>query len=83
MGSSVYQIMFVFIINGVLTVFIGTLFGILFGLLTSYNIDNIRLCLERVSGIGIFDSAIYFLYNLPSVVKISDIISIAVLPLTL
>ncbi len=83
MGSSVHQIMCIFIINGLFIGFIGTVLGILFGLIISYNIENIRLFLERISGTKIFDSAIYFLYSLPSVVRISDVIIVGCLSLIL
>ena len=83
MGASVNQIMFIFIINGLLIGFIGTLLGILSGLFISYNVENIRLFLEQISGTKIFDAAIYFLYNLPSVVRISDVIIVGSLSLLL
>ena len=83
MGASVHQIMVIFIINGLLIGFIGTLLGVSFGLVISYNIENIRLFLERISGTKIFDSAIYFLYSLPSVVRISDVIIVGSLSLIL
>ena len=60
-GASTRQIMFIFIINGMLVGFIGTAIGVIAGLLFSYNIENIRLFLEKISGTKIFDPAIYFL----------------------
>jgi lipoprotein-releasing system permease protein len=76
-GASTRQIMFIFIINGMLIGFIGTAIGVIIGLLFSYNIENIRLFLENLSGTKIFDPAIYFLYSLPSVVQISDVIMVS------
>jgi lipoprotein-releasing system permease protein len=76
MGASVRQIMVIFIMSGLFIGFIGTFLGVFFGLLISYNIDNIRLLLEQLSGWKIFDPAIYFLYSLPSVVRISDVVVI-------
>lgn len=76
-GASTRQIMFIFIINGMLIGFIGTAIGVIIGLLFSYNIENIRLFLENLSGTKIFDPAIYFLYSLPSVVRISDVIMVS------
>ena len=80
-GASTRQIMFVFIINGMLVGIIGTAIGIIVGLSFSCNIENIRLFLERMSGTKIFDPAIYFLYSLPSVVRISDVVMISSLAL--
>lgn len=76
-GASTKQIMTVFILNGMIVGIIGTALGLILGLLFSYNIENIRQFLEKISGTKIFDPAIYFLYSLPSVVKISDVLFIA------
>lgn len=76
-GASRRQIMSVFILNGMLVGIIGTIVGTLTGLLFSRNIENIRKLLEKLSGNKIFDPAIYFLYNLPSIVKLNDIILVA------
>ena len=83
MGASVSQIMGIFIINGLLIGIIGTFLGIFLGLAVSYNIENIRLFLERISDTKIFDPAIYFLYSLPSVVRISDVVIVGSLSLVL
>lgn len=78
-GASNLQIMSVFMLNGMLVGIIGTALGVVLGLLFSYNIESIRQFLEGFSGIKLFDPAIYFLYNLPSVVEISDVIFISTL----
>lgn len=80
-GASKNQVMSVFILNGMLVGTIGTIAGVILGLLFSYNINNIRGILEKMSGTRIFDPAIYFLYNLPSVVRISDVALVAGLAL--
>lgn len=83
MGASVSQIMEIFVINGLLIGVIGTFLGIFLGLAVSYNIENIRLFLEGISDTKIFDPAIYFLYSLPSVVRISDVVIVGSLSLVL
>ncbi len=80
-GASKNQIMSIFILNGMLVGTIGTIAGVVLGLLFSYNINNIRGILEKMSGTRIFDPAIYFLYNLPSVVCVSDVVMVASLAL--
>jgi lipoprotein-releasing system permease protein len=80
-GASKNQVMSIFILNGMLVGVIGTIAGVILGLLFSYNINNIRSILEKMSGTRIFDPAIYFLYNLPSVVRISDVVMVAGLAL--
>jgi lipoprotein-releasing system permease protein len=82
-GASTKQIMLIFIFNGMMIGAIGTFLGVMFGLLFSYNIENIRQFLEKLSGSRIFDPAIYFLYSLPSVVRISDVVIITSIALVL
>lgn len=82
-GASTRQIMLIFIFNGMLIGSIGTFLGVTLGLLFSYNIENIRAFLEKISGIKIFDPVVYLLYNLPSVVILSDVVLIAIISLTL
>ena len=82
-GASTKQIMLIFIFNGMMIGAIGTFLGVIFGLLFSYNIENIRQFLEKLSGARIFDPAIYFLYSLPSVVRISDVVIITSIALVL
>jgi lipoprotein-releasing system permease protein len=82
-GASTRQIMMIFMLNGMLIGFIGTALGVISGVLFSCNIENIRQSLEQISGTRLFDPAIYFLYTLPSVVIVSDIIMIACIAIIL
>jgi lipoprotein-releasing system permease protein len=51
--------------------------------LFSYNIQSIKNILEKVSGAKIFEAAIYFLYTLPSEVRIEDILFVSILSVIL
>ncbi|WPY00472.1 Putative lipoprotein ABC transporter permease [Candidatus Trichorickettsia mobilis] len=82
-GASQQQIMLIFICNGMFIGLIGTVVGGILGASFAYNIDNIRLCLERLTDTKIFDAAIYFLYSLPSDVRLEDIILVSVLSIFL
>ncbi len=82
-GASTKQIMMIFILNGMMVGVVGTFLGVSFGVLFAKNIEVIRKFLEKLSGIKIFDPAIYFLYSLPSVVRATDVIMIASLALCL
>ena len=82
-GASTKQIMMIFVFNGMLVGTIGTSLGVALGLAFARNIENIRKYLEQISGTKIFDPAIYFLYSLPSVVRINDVIIIAILAIIL
>lgn len=82
-GATKRQIMIIFMTSGMLIGFIGTGIGIGLGVLLARNIELIRKFLESFSGVRIFDPAIYFLYSLPSVVRLHDIVLIGVLSLVL
>jgi lipoprotein-releasing system permease protein len=82
-GASKQQIMLIFICNGMFIGFFGTFGGILLGSGFAYNIETIKNFLERITDSKIFDPVIYFLYRLPSDVRIEDIILISSLSLLL
>ncbi len=82
-GASTRQIMAIFMINGMIIGIIGTGLGVALGLLIAKNIENIRIFLQNISGTAIFDPAIYFLYNLPSVVQTANTIMITALSIIL
>ena len=82
-GASNGQIMAVFMLSGMMIGIIGTIIGAILGLLFSYNIETIRQFLENFAGFKIFDPAIYFLYQVPSVVELSDIVFISSLTIIL
>jgi lipoprotein-releasing system permease protein len=82
-GASSRQIMFIFICNGMFVGFLGTGLGILLGSGFAYNIETIKRYLEQITGTKIFEAVIYFLYTLPSDVKIEDIILVSSLSLVL
>jgi lipoprotein-releasing system permease protein len=69
--------MLIFVINGFLSGLLGTIFGILIGAGFAHNINNIKKIVEKISGVRIFDAALYFLYNLPSKLLISDILLVS------
>jgi lipoprotein-releasing system permease protein len=72
-GATEGQIMCIFILNGMMIGIPGTLLGVIIGTGFAYNIDNIRIFLERLAGTKIFDAAVYFLYSLPSDLRIADV----------
>ncbi|MDF2965228.1 MAG: multidrug transporter substrate-binding protein [Rickettsiaceae bacterium] len=76
-GASKSDIMLIFVINGFLSGLIGTILGILIGAGFAANINNIKKLLEHVSGVHIFDAAVYFLYNLPSKLLLSDVLFVS------
>lgn len=82
-GASKFSILLIFIINGSFIGMIGTFLGVVLGVSFSLNINNIKLFLEGMTGINLFDAAVYFLYNLPAEVHYSDVIRICLMSLSL
>ncbi len=73
-GAKQSQIMMLFIYNGMIVGFLGTFMGASLGTIIAYNISSIKNFLEQISGVKIFEAAVYFLYNLPSDVQVNDVI---------
>ena len=67
----------IFIISGATIGFLGILFGVFFGIIISYNLENIRLFLNDYLNINIFPPEIYFLNQLPSHVNFNSVFLIA------
>jgi lipoprotein-releasing system permease protein len=82
-GASRRDIMMIFVINGMMIGIIGTLLGILLGLGFALNIEAIRQFLEKLTGVHLFEAALYFLYHLPAKVEISNVITTSSISLAL
>jgi lipoprotein-releasing system permease protein len=82
-GASTRQIMLIFICNGMFIGLLGTILGIILGTSFAYNIQSIRNILEKVTGTKIFEAAIYFLYTLPSEVRLEDVALVSTISIVL
>ena len=83
MGASAGSVMRVFFMTGASIGVIGTIFGVLLGLGFCWNIENIRVFLERLTGTELFSAEIYFLSKLPAKVDGSEVFLIVTLALGL
>ena len=83
MGLSRGGIQRVFLMSGLTVGAVGTLAGVILGLLFSYNIDTIKGWLEGLSGKNLFSAEIYFLSHLPAKVDIEEVIVVTVMSLLL
>ena len=83
MGATRGAIQRVFLITGAAIGISGTLAGFLLGLLVAHNLEDIRQFLNHLLGMNIFDPTFYLLSRLPSVVQMSDVVSVVLLSLTL
>ena len=83
MGMSRRGVRHVFLLAGLTIGFVGTMTGLILGLLFSYNIDQIKEFLQGLSGQELFSAEIYFLSHLPAKVDLTEVAVVVVLSLTL
>ena len=83
MGMSKGAVQRVFLLAGLTVGSIGTLAGVILGLLFCYNIDGIKNWLESLSGHELFSAEIYFLSHLPAKVDINEVLWVAGMSLAL
>lgn len=82
-GFSSLSINKIFFITGASIGAAGTLFGVILGVLFSYNIEKIRVFLSDVLNIEIFPAEIYFLSKMPSEIHIPTILLISCIALVI
>ncbi len=83
LGASPGSVMTVFIVQGALIGVFGTLAGVGLGLLLANNLDLIVSAIEHAFGVQFLPKDIYFLNELPSDPRTSDIVPIALISLVL
>jgi lipoprotein-releasing system permease protein len=83
MGATQGAVMRVFFIAGAAIGTIGTLSGVLIGILFCANIESIRQFLSRITGTTLFDPTIYFLSQMPAKIDPYDVISVVAMALSL
>lgn len=83
LGAKASSIMKIFLIQGALSGIIGTVCGVLFGVIIASNIDIIIPALEHLLGFQFLSAEIYQIGELPSKVLWSDIGTIASISLLL
>ena len=81
MGAHAGTIMRVFIVQGSLIGIIGTALGVVGGILLAQNIATVVPFLERIFGFALFPSDIYYITELPSDLRRSDVVSFAIMSL--
>ncbi|MFG0380489.1 lipoprotein-releasing ABC transporter permease subunit [Pseudomonas sp. zbq_18] len=78
LGATPGQIMTVFMVQGTVIGCIGTLIGGVLGVLVALNVSAWMAWLERISGMHIFSSDVYFISSLPSDLQVTDVVLICV-----
>ncbi|QJT94240.1 lipoprotein-releasing ABC transporter permease subunit [Wolbachia endosymbiont of Diaphorina citri] len=82
-GATSGSIMRIFCACGLLIGFTGTCLGFTIGIIFSLNIENIRVFLENITNIKLFDPMIYFFSSLPVILVSKDVVNISALALFL
>ncbi len=83
LGATPRQIMAIFMVQGSIIGFSGTLIGVVLGVLGALNVSELVAWLERVSGQHIFSSDVYFISTLPSELRLEDVVLVSITALTL
>jgi lipoprotein-releasing system permease protein len=83
LGASPRSIMGIFMVQGAASGIIGTLSGVLLGLLIAFNIDVIVPAIERALHVSFLPGSIYLISRMPSEPQSSDIVPIIVISLIL
>ena len=83
LGASPGSIMGIFVVQGAAVGVIGTLAGLLLGLVVAFNIDVIVPFIEHLLHVSFLPRDIYLISKMPSDPQQSDIVPIAVISLVL
>lgn len=77
LGASPARVMGIFMVQGTAIGFVGTLIGVISGVLLALNLEPIIAGIEGFFGIHFLDPSIYYISDLPSDVHVSDVVVIA------
>ncbi|NQD96963.1 FtsX-like permease family protein, partial [Pseudomonas sp. CrR25] len=76
LGATPRQIMGIFMVQGTVIGTVGTLIGVVLGVLAALNVSQLVGWLEGLSGQQVLSSDVYFISNLPSQLLLSDVLLI-------
>ena len=83
MGASSGAVMRIFFMTGAAIGTVGTLAGVVLGVIVCLNIESIRQFFSWLSGTVLFDPELYFLSQLPAEMSFSETLSVVLMALTL
>ncbi len=83
MGASKSAVMRVFLITGASIGIVGTIAGLILGVIFCWNIESIKNFVSWVSGTTVFDPSIYYLTRLPAEIDFNETAGIVVMALAL
>ena len=83
MGATKGMIMRIFFMDGAFIGVVGTLIGLILGVLFCENIEAIRQGLQTILGRDLFSAEIYFLSKLPAKIDWMEVLSVVLISLLL
>ena len=82
-GARPTSILRIFVTQGSVIGIVGTLSGVVVGILLAVNLESIVTFLESVFGIKFLAADVYFISDLPSELRVADVVRIALIALVL
>jgi lipoprotein-releasing system permease protein len=83
LGLSPRGVMQVFIVQGTLIGVIGTVLGVIFGILLTLNLEHILRAIEAVLGVQLLPEDVYYITGLPTELQAGDVVAIACVALAM
>ncbi|HEV2212102.1 MAG TPA: lipoprotein-releasing ABC transporter permease subunit [Gammaproteobacteria bacterium] len=78
LGAAPRSIMGIFIVQGTIIGFLGTLTGLVLGVLLAHNLNDIMHFLQRVFHTEFLPSSVYYISDLPADIYTSDVLKITI-----
>ena len=78
LGASPRSIMKIFIIQGTLIGFLGTILGVLGGVLLAFNVDSVIAFIEYLFNVQFLSREVYYISEVPSDPHLIDIVTVAI-----
>jgi lipoprotein-releasing system permease protein len=83
LGASPASVMRIFVVQGFLIGVVGTLVGLIGGIVLALNVDVIVPFLERALSLRLLDPSVYYISELPSELQRNDVLTIGMVSLVL
>jgi lipoprotein-releasing system permease protein len=83
LGASPAAVMGIFVVQGALIGLVGTLAGAALGVLLALNVETVVPLIERVVGLDLWPSDVYYISDLPSRLDAADVVRITALALAM
>jgi lipoprotein-releasing system permease protein len=82
-GAAPGNVLQMFLVQGALIGLVGTLAGAVLGSVLALNVENIIAGIEHLFGVKFLDASVYFMSDLPSEVRIGDVLQVCGVALVL